>query len=109
MVSDRPLPDIVCRVEYYRDQRLFMLVYFDEEQDEDLMHYEVPAPMTNRVEASPNIMIYSSSPTMSRSGTACRWCRLAGFTNRFLALSYFKLAIPAKDFINRGLMTIRWL
>ncbi|MCL4678792.1 MAG: hypothetical protein KJ017_09405 [Alphaproteobacteria bacterium] len=62
MVSDRPLPDIVCRVEYYRDQRLFMLVYHEPGLEEDLMHYEVPAPMTNRVEASPNIMIYSLFP-----------------------------------------------
>ena len=39
MVSDKPLPDIVQRVEYYSEQRLFMVVYNNEEQHpEDLMH-----------------------------------------------------------------------
>ncbi|MGH1456524.1 MAG: hypothetical protein ACRBDI_07070 [Alphaproteobacteria bacterium] len=59
MVSDKPLPDMVCRVEYYRDQRLFMLVYDDEAHAEDLMHYEIPENLASPVENSPNIMIYS--------------------------------------------------
>ena len=64
LVSDTPLPDIVCRVEYYRDQRLFMLVYNDDEQDDsdDLMHYEIPEKMARPVESSPNIAIYSLFP-----------------------------------------------
>ena len=62
LVSDRPLPDIVCRVEYYRDQKLFNLVYFDEALCEELMHYEVPSHMTQSVESTPNIMIYSLFP-----------------------------------------------
>ena len=62
LVSDRPLPDIVCRVEYYRDQRLFMLVYNDEEIKEDLMHYEVPQQVAPSVEGSPSVIIYSLYP-----------------------------------------------
>lgn len=62
LVSDRPLPDIVCRVEYYRQQRLFMLVYYNEEQEDDLMHYEVPQQMVDAVERTPNVIIYSLFP-----------------------------------------------
>ena len=62
LVSDSPLPDMVCRVEYYRDQRLFMLVYDDEELGDDLMHYEIPERMTNPIESSANILIYSLFP-----------------------------------------------
>ncbi|PCI55297.1 MAG: hypothetical protein COB36_06640 [Alphaproteobacteria bacterium] len=62
LVSDTPLPDIVCRVEYYRDQRLFMLVYDDKKNNDELMHYEIPERMTAPVENTPNIMIYSLFP-----------------------------------------------
>lgn len=63
LVSDTPLPDIICRVEYYRDQRLFMLVYNNEEEPSDeLMHFEIPENMTKPVESTPNIMIYSLFP-----------------------------------------------
>ena len=60
LVSDTPLPDIVRRVEYYREQRLFMVVYDDSE--EEMMHYEVPENMANPIENTPNIMIYSLFP-----------------------------------------------
>ncbi len=63
LVSDTPLPDIVCRVEYYRDQRLFMLVYDGEDcSDDELMHYELPERMAQPVENTPNIIIYSLFP-----------------------------------------------
>lgn len=62
LVSDTPLPDIVCRVEYYREQRLFMVVYGDDCQSEEMMHYEVPENMTRPIETTPNIMIYSLFP-----------------------------------------------
>lgn len=62
MVSDQPLPDMVCRVEYYKDQRLFMIVYDDDENGEDLMHYEIPNKMSDSVEKSPNILVYSLFP-----------------------------------------------
>ena len=62
MVSDTPLPDIVCRVEYYREQRIFMVVYGDGEQTEEMMHYEIPENLTTPIENTPNIMIYSLFP-----------------------------------------------
>lgn len=62
LVSDQPLRDIVCRVEYYRDQRLFMLVYDNDNHESELMHYEVPAQMAKSVELTPNIIIYSLFP-----------------------------------------------
>ncbi len=62
LVSDAPLPQIVKRVEFYRDQRLMMLVYNNEEQDSELMHYEVPGDMAVSIETSPNVIIYSLFP-----------------------------------------------
>jgi hypothetical protein len=62
LVSDQPLPDIVCRVEYYRDQRLFMLIYDHTDPDGELMHYEVPPQMARSVESTPNVIIYSLFP-----------------------------------------------
>ena len=59
LVSDKPLPDIISRVEYYRDQKLFMLIYEDTEIEEALMHYEVPDQMVDSVTRAPNIIIYS--------------------------------------------------
>ena len=56
------MPDVVKRVEFYRDQRLLMLVYHGEEHHNDLMHYEVPHAMTAPVEKSPNVLIYSLFP-----------------------------------------------
>ncbi len=62
LVSDAPLPNMVKRVEFYRDQRLFMLVYDNEQEDSDLMHYEVPVTMAYPLEKSPNVIIYSKYP-----------------------------------------------
>ncbi len=66
LASDEPLPHIVKRVEFYREQRLFMLVYNDQdmqnEEKNELMHYEVPENLTYSVEKSPNIIIYSLFP-----------------------------------------------
>lgn len=62
LVSDEPLPDLVKRVEFYRDQRLFMLVYDNNNEDTELMHYEVPDVMAYPVEKSPSVIIYSLFP-----------------------------------------------
>lgn len=68
LVSDRPLPSVVSRVEYYREQRLFMLVYNtitaqdDDNEDSDLLEYEIPENMAKPVEHSPNVIIYSLFP-----------------------------------------------
>jgi hypothetical protein len=62
LVSDQPLMDVVKRVEFYRDQRLLMLVYDNDNEDSELMHYEVPGAMAYPVEKSPNVVIYSLYP-----------------------------------------------
>lgn len=59
LVSDQPLPHIIKRVEFYRDQKLFMLVYNNSDEDSDLMHFEVPADMAYPVEKSPDVIIFS--------------------------------------------------
>lgn len=68
MVSDRPLRDFVCRVEYYKDQRLFMLVYDDHDLGDELMHYEIPSDMKSHVEKSPNVILYSLYPNREPIG-----------------------------------------
>lgn len=68
MVSDQPLPDMVCRIEYYKDQRLFMLVYDDEQIGDDLMHYEIPSEMKPHVERAPNVILYSLYPNREPIG-----------------------------------------
>lgn len=62
LVSDMPMPDVVKRVEYYRDQRLFMIVWYDENMEELLMHHEVPIDFAMAIEKTPNILIYSFYP-----------------------------------------------
>ena len=57
MVSDQIMPDIVKRVEYYREQRLFMLVWHDTDMEELLMHHEVPIDFAMAIERSPNVII----------------------------------------------------
>ncbi len=62
MVSDEPLPDIVRRVEYYREQRLFLLIFDDPQYEDELMQYEISTDLSRSVEKTPNIMIYSLYP-----------------------------------------------
>jgi len=57
MVCEKPLPDMVRRVEYYRDQRLFMLVYKDGSIEDQLMECEISEKLAIPVEKSPNIII----------------------------------------------------
>lgn len=61
LVSSQPLPHIVKRVEYYTDQNLMMLVYHPAEggRDTDLIEYEIPQSLSQSVEASPDVIIYS--------------------------------------------------
>ena len=59
LVSDAPLPDVIRRVEYYRDQRLFQLVYDDENLEDALMECEIPEELSAPVEKSPNVIIFT--------------------------------------------------
>jgi hypothetical protein len=58
LVSDEGFPELVRRIEYYRDQRLIMLIYKNDDEGQ-LMHYEVPQDMQVPIEKSPNVLIYS--------------------------------------------------
>lgn len=62
LVSDAPLPDVVRRVEYYREQRLFQLVYNDSKNEDHLMECEIPQHMALPVEKSPNVIIFTLFP-----------------------------------------------
>ena len=59
IAGSEPFPHLIKRVEFYRDQKLFMLIYDNEDQDSELMHYEVPKKFLNPVENSPDVIIYS--------------------------------------------------
>ena len=61
-VSDRPMPDIVKRVEYYRDQKLFMLCWYDQEMENLLMQQEVPIDFAMAIEKTPSVIVYSLYP-----------------------------------------------
>ena len=68
LVCDKPLPDVVRRVEYYRDQKLFMLVYDDQEMEDQLMECEIPDHLAAPVEKSPNIIIFTLFPDLEPLG-----------------------------------------
>ena len=58
VASNEPFPADVKRVEYYREQRLFLLVYEDDsEYADDLMPCEITPELTARIHASPDIMV----------------------------------------------------
>lgn len=62
LMSDRPMPDLVKRIEYYRDQRMFMIVWHDERLDDLMMRHEVPIDFAIAIEKAPNILVYSLYP-----------------------------------------------
>lgn len=69
IMGDPPFGRTISRVEYYRDQRLMMLVYDamgDEESD--LMHYELSEPAITKVETSPNVLIVDKMPDQRLHG-----------------------------------------
>ena len=57
MVCDRELPSEVKRVEYFRDQKLLMLVYTDGDPEDELMHFELPDHYARKVEAKSSLVI----------------------------------------------------
>ena len=50
LACDQQLPDDVKRIEYYKDQRLMMLVYNDPEHEGDLMNCELPEDTARKLE-----------------------------------------------------------
>ncbi len=57
LVSDTTFPADVKRIEYYRDQRLFMLVYDDPAHEGDLMHYELADDVARKVERKSSLVV----------------------------------------------------
>ena len=57
LVSDSTFPADVKRVEYYRDQKLFMLVYDDPAHEGDLMHYELADDLARKVERKSSMVV----------------------------------------------------
>jgi hypothetical protein len=65
IVADAPLPGPVRRVEYYRDQALFMLIYDLDDHPGDLMHYELPPQAVAEVQKAGEIVIIARTPDNS--------------------------------------------
>lgn len=57
LVADAQLPHDVKRVEYYRDQRLFVIVYTDPGHEGDLLNCEQEVEIASKIERSGNKMI----------------------------------------------------
>lgn len=55
--SNQPFPADVKHVEYYKDQRLFNLVFDTQDEDNALMPCEISPRAASIVQASPNIMV----------------------------------------------------
>lgn len=62
IMCDSPFPHDIRRIEYYRDQRLLMLVYDKVDHEGDLMHYELSNIAVQTVESSPSILVVDHSP-----------------------------------------------
>ena len=59
LVNDGSMRDILKRVEFYREQKLMMLIYQDENIDADMLEYEVPDTMLGAVDDSPDVIVYT--------------------------------------------------
>jgi hypothetical protein len=57
LVCGTSLPGDVKRVEYYRDQRLFMLVYDLPDHEGDLMHYELRPEVAEKVQRRSSLVV----------------------------------------------------
>ena len=57
LASDEAFPSDVKRVEYYKSQKLFILIYENEAHESDLMHYELNDNVAAKVEKKSNLMI----------------------------------------------------
>ncbi len=62
--SSQPFPADIKHVEYYRDQRLFSLVFETEDEQSQLMPCEISPQVAATVQSAPNIMVIA----MARPG-----------------------------------------
>lgn len=57
VASNQALPSDILRIEYYREQKLFTLVYEDRSIDDELMPYEMLDEVSDIIKSSPNVII----------------------------------------------------
>ena len=57
IITDKRLPATARRIEYYRDQKLLMLVYDQDSHEGDLMHHELPEDAIQKVSTARRILI----------------------------------------------------
>ena len=57
LASNHQFPSDVRRVEYYRDLKLFMLTYENDDHDADLMPCEISDDIADIVKASPDVIV----------------------------------------------------
>ncbi|MEM9468658.1 MAG: hypothetical protein AAF988_00685 [Pseudomonadota bacterium] len=57
IVSNQDLPANVRRVEFYKDLKLFMLVYDNDDEESDLMPCEISDDAAQKVADSPDIIV----------------------------------------------------
>lgn len=62
VVADGPFPHEVVRVEYFREQRLMMIVYENKDHTGDLMDYEVCGEAVRYAENNPSVLIVTAEP-----------------------------------------------
>ena len=61
LVTDKHFPGEVRRAEFYRDMKLFMLVYDNAEYDSELMDYEISEAAADVIKtASSNIYVVNA-------------------------------------------------
>lgn len=64
LASNQSFPADVMRVEYFREQRLFMLVYEGGgDRPDDLMPCEIAPEMAHKIESSADVMVVAMAPT----------------------------------------------
>ncbi len=59
--SNHPLPSDIKRVEYYREQKLFVLVYESSEHDDEIMPCEMNDDVSDIIKSSPDIIIVATA------------------------------------------------
>lgn len=64
-VSNEPFPSKVRHVEYYKEQRLFQIVFDDPEAEDMLITQELDAAGAHKAETAPDMMIV----VMAENGT----------------------------------------
>ena len=57
MASNHALPSDIKRIEYYKEQKLFLLVFEDETHEDQLMPCEMSDEVSNIIQSSPDMII----------------------------------------------------